>query len=199
MSQKLILASGSKIRATLLRNAGLEIVVEPARVDEDTVKSALLEEGALPRDVADALAELKARKVAGRHVPGLVLGADQVLVCKGQLISKPQSRDEMLEQLRFLRGKAHELLSAVVMFEDGMPVWRTIGRVQLAMRDFSEEFLVGYVDRNMEGLYDTVGCYRLEDEGIQLFEKIQGDYFTVLGLPLLEVLGFLRTRGVCAT
>jgi septum formation protein len=198
MTHKLILASGSEIRAKMLRDAGVEIVVERARIDEDMVKAALLDEGARSRDIADALAELKARKVAGRYDRGLVLGADQVLVCKGTLISKSRSRQDMHEQLSFLRGKAHELLSAVVVFEDGNPVWRKIGRVQLVMRNFSDSFLEDYLDRNLNDLFETVGCYRLEAEGIQLFEKVEGDYFTVLGLPLLDVLAFLRTRGVCA-
>jgi septum formation protein len=195
-SAPLILASRSEVRASLLRAAGVAVEVVPARVDEAAVKAGLAAEGAAPRDVADALAELKARRVAAR-APGMrVLGADQVLVCEGRLFDKPVSRAEAGEQLAFLRGRTHELLSAAVIFEGGAPVWRHVGRAVLRVRPFSDAFLDDYLARQGEALLATVGAYRLEAEGAQLFSHVQGDYFTILGLPLLEVLGFLRTRGV---
>lgn len=194
---KLILASGSTIRAEMLRNAGVEVETLVARVDETTIKGAMLAENARPRDIADTLAEMKARRVAMKHPETLVLGADQVLVCDGQLYDKPETVEEARAQLKSLRGKAHELLSAAVIFENGAPVWRHIGRAQLMMREFSDEFLDAYVTAQGDDLLTTVGAYKLEGAGAQLFSRVQGDYFSVLGLPLLEVLEFLRSRGIC--
>ncbi len=195
--KRLILASGSQIRAEMLRNAGVALETIVARVDEDAIKSALMFEGAPARDIADALAEMKARRVAAKNPEALVLGADQVLVCEGNIFDKPDTIDIARTQLQTLRGKTHELLSAVVIFEDGTPIWRHIGRAQLMMRPFSDAFLENYLQTHAEDLFTTVGAYKLEAQGSQLFTRVQGDYFSVLGLPLLEVLGFLRTRGIC--
>lgn len=198
MPDPLILASRSQARADLLRAAGVAIEVVPAPIDEAAVKVALLAEQAPARDVADQLAELKARRSGGRAPGRLVLGADQVLLCDGVIHDKPESIAAAEAQLRALRGRTHELYSAAVICEGPAPVWRHIGRAQLAMRPFSDDFLAAYIERNGEGLLETVGAYRLEMGGAQLFSKVQGDYFSVLGLPLLEVLGFLRARGVLA-
>jgi septum formation protein len=199
MGRKIILASGSEIRKTLLRNAGVAFEVLPARVDETAIKQSLQAEGAKPNDVADALAELKAQRVAGRRPDALVIGCDQVLVCDGQVFDKAADLAQAAEALRALRGKPHQLLSAVVIYDAGRPVWRTIGRAQLIMRNFSDAFLDGYLARNGDSLLDSVGCYKLEAEGVQLFARVQGDYFTVLGFPLLDVLDFLRNRSVLET
>jgi septum formation protein len=192
----LILASRSEARANMLRAAGVAVEVLPAAVDEVAIKEGMHADGAAPRDIADTLAEYKARRIAGR-APGLrVLGADQVLVCEGKLFDKPRTVAEAREQLAFLRGRDHELLSAAVIYENATPVWRHIGRAVLRVRPFSDAFLDDYVAGQGDTLLATVGAYRLEAEGAQLFSHVQGDYFTILGLPLLEVLGFLRTRGM---
>lgn len=195
--KRFILASASEIRAQMLRDAGVEVETATARVDEDAIKASMLADKAPARDIADALAEMKARRVAMKHPEALVLGADQVLVCEGKLYDKPISGQSAREQLQSLCGTTHELISAAVIFEDGIPVWRHIGRAQLMMRPFSDAFLDAYVEEQGDDLLTTVGAYKLESIGAQLFTRVQGDYFSVLGLPLLEVLGFLRTRGVC--
>ena len=156
----------------------------------------LLAEGAKPHDVADALAEYKAQRVAGKFPSALVIGCDQVLVCDGKIYDKATDQAEAEATLRALRGKPHQLLSAVVIYDAGEPVWRTVGRAQLIMRNFSDEFLAAYIERNKADILSTVGCYMLEAEGVQLFARVQGDYFTVLGFPLLDVLEFLRNRSV---
>ncbi len=193
---EIILASGSHVRKKLLTNAGLSFRAQPARIDEDAIKAALAAENATPRDIADALAEFKARKVAEKHPGAVVIGTDQVLEFQGGILSKPASRDAVSEQLRALRGQQHRLLSAVVVYEDAEPVWRHVGQVRLTMRDVSDGFLNAYLDRNWPGIGDSVGGYKLEEEGIRLFSRVEGDYFTVLGLPLLDLLGFLAQKGV---
>ena len=193
----LILASRSAGRAALLRAARVPVEIVPAAVDEAAVKAGMLADGAPPRDIADALAELKALRVAGRHPASIVLGADQVLVCDGRLYDKPRDLAEARAQLLALRGQRHELISAAVAFENAAPVWRHVGRAQLTMRRFSEAFLDAYLAEQGPELLSSVGAYRLEDGGAQLFSRVEGDIFTVMGLPLLELLAFLRTRGIC--
>ena len=192
---QIILASGSSIRAALLTQAGIPFEARPARVDEDAIKAALLMEEATPRDVADALAEFKARKIAEKEPGAVVIGSDQVLEYQGRILSKPETAEDAAEQLRTLRGKQHKLLSAVVVYHEAEPVWRYVGQVRLLMRDFSDEYLADYVARNWPGIGESVGSYKLEEEGARLFSRIEGDYFTVLGLPLLELIGFLTQRG----
>lgn len=192
----LVLASASPVRASMLRAAGVEITVDPGRIDEDAVKAAMLAEGAPARDVADKLAEMKAMRVSGRHPGAMVLGADQVLVHQGKLLSKADDMDAAHAQLTSLRGDRHELLSAAVIILDGEPVWRHIGQARLHVRPFSDAFLARYTAEVGEAVLGSVGGYHLEGLGAQLFSRVEGDYFTVLGLPLLEVLGFLRARGV---
>ncbi|CUH51466.1 Maf family protein [Shimia marina] len=195
MPAPLILASGSEIRAQLLSksNVGYEII--KARVDEDMIRRSLQAEGASPRDVADALAEAKARKVSLKHPEALVLGCDQVLDFQGTIFSKPASVEDARNQLLLLRGNRHMLLSAAVIYQGGEPLWRHVGVVRLQMRQFSNDFLEDYLTRNFDSIRHSVGGYKLEEEGVRLFDKIEGDYFTVLGMPLLEILSYLTLRG----
>lgn len=195
MSANIILASQSEIRASLLRNAGLYIDTVPARVDEETVKSALLAEDATPHDIADTLAELKAQKVATKHPEALVIGCDQVLDHKGKLFSKPQTEEDAIAQLSMLSGSTHRLLSAAVIYHESRPVWRHVGAVRLTMRSLSPDYIRSYADRNWQSIRSAVGSYKLEEEGSRLFARIDGDYFVVLGLPLLEILSYLVLRG----
>ena len=191
----LILASASDIRAQLLRQAAVEIEVIPARVDEDMIRASMLAEAASPRDIADALAEMKAARISDKYPGRLVMGCDQVLDFKGRVLAKPETPQEALEQLTELRGERHMLLSAVVIYEDSKPIWRHVGQVRLRMRQSSDAYLAGYVARNWDSIRSAVGAYKLEEEGVRLFHQIEGDYFNVLGLPLLEILAYLTLRG----
>ncbi|KRS11223.1 septum formation protein Maf [Roseovarius atlanticus] len=195
MPRRIILASGSDIRNTLLRNAGLDVEVSPARVDEDAVRESMIAEDASPRDIADALAELKASKQSARNLGALVVGCDQVLSFERRILSKPETPQQALEQLREMRGKRHELLSAAVICEDGKAIWRHVGVVRMMMRDVSDAYLQSYVTRNWDSIRHAVGAYKLEEEGVRLFSQVHGDYFNVLGLPLLELLSYLALRG----
>ena len=195
MVPRLILASGSETRARLLDRAGLTFEVERSRIDEEALKISMLAEGVKPRDVADALAEGKARKVSGKEPGALVIGSDQVLAFDREILSKPATRDECITQLRRLRNRKHTLFSAAVIFENQNPVWRHIGVATLTMRDFGDSYLEDYTERNWSSIRHSVGGYKLEEEGARLFQRVEGDYFTVLGFPLLEVLSYLTLRG----
>lgn len=195
MTPTLVLASGSEIRAQLLRNAGVQFEVRPVPVDEELIKQSLIAEDHSPRNIADALAEAKALRGSAKNPGALVLGCDQVLDLDGQLLSKPQDQDEARAQLLSLRNKRHTLYSAAVICEDGKPIWRHIGQVKLFMRDFSESYLSDYLDRNWDSIRHSVGGYKLEEEGVRLFSRVEGDYFNVLGLPLIELLSYLTLRG----
>lgn len=192
----LVLASASAVRARLLREAGLDFSVRPAHVDEEAVKDSLLAEGAPPRNTADALAELKAVRVSQSAPEAFVIGADQVLVFEGKLVSKCETLEEARLLLQNLRGKSHELVSATVLAKGGSPIWRHVETARLRVRPFSDAFLEDYLSTEGERILSSVGCYQLEGKGIQLFECIDGDYFTVLGLPLLPLLTALREHGM---
>ena len=191
----LTLASGSATRAKMLTDARIPFEVVAPRVDEAALTDALRAEGHGPRAVADALAEMKALRV---RRPGLVLGCDQVLDHDGTPMGKPVDRDAALEQLMRLRGGEHALHAAAVIAEDGRPVWRHVGTVTMVMRAASPAYLSDYVDRNWEVVRHSAGAYTLEGEGARLFHRVRGDFFTVLGLPLLPLIDFLVTRGEVA-
>lgn len=194
MSRPLLLASASAIRLQLLQQAGLDATAQPARIDESTIRDALLAEQAKPRDIADALAEMKARKLAEKNPTALVLGCDQVLAFQDQIYSKPETIEEARSQLLAMRGQTHQLISALVLYDQAKPIWRHSATASLTMRDVSDSYLDAYLARNWPSIQHSVGGYKLEEEGIRLFTSVVGDYFTILGLPLLPLLGFLATR-----
>jgi len=191
----LILASGSVARRRMLEAAGLVFEVDAPRVDEEAAKASLRAEGLKPRDQADALAELKALSVS-RKRHGLVVGADQMLAVEGDTLDKPKDAAEAREHLLRLRGRSHELLTAAVVAREGAVIWRYIDTPRLRMRAFSDAFLDDYLARAGDDVLRSVGAYQLEGLGAQLFERVEGDYFSVLGLPLLPLLAFLREHGV---
>ena len=185
----LTLASGSQVRAALMRAAGLEFDIAVSGVDEDAIKA---RHGGTPDALALKLAEAKARAIAR---DGLVVGADQILVCDGVLFDKPKDMDEARENLKKFRGRTHALVSGTVLLDDGKPVWSLAEQVTLTMRQFSDEFLEAYLLDVGDDVLKSVGCYQLEGPGVQLFEAVNGDYFAILGLPLVPLLAALRARG----
>jgi septum formation protein len=194
----IVLASTSATRLQILRAAGLTVEAIAPRVDEEAAKAALLGEGASPRDIADALAEMKALKVSDKRPGDLVMGCDQVLECDGAIFSKPDTEDQARTQLRQLRGTSHRLLSAIVAYEASEPVWRHVAEARMTMHPVSDAYIDDYVERNWESVRHSVGCYKIEEEGVRLFSAIAGDHFTILGLPLLPLLAWMGTRGMIA-
>jgi septum formation protein len=199
MSARIILASGSAIRREILDGAGLTYEVISRPVDEAAIKTSMLAENARLRDIADALAEAKALRVS-RQEAGFVIGADQIMVMKDeagqdQLYDKPKDMAAARDRLILMRGKKHELIGAVVICENGVPVWRHMSRTKLWVREFSDEFLDSYIETEGDALMTSVGAYRFEGPGAQLFENVEGSFFAILGLDLLPVLRYLRSRG----
>jgi septum formation protein len=192
----IVLASASATRARLLDAAGMPVAQRPATVDELALKESLQAEGASAGDAAIALAELKAQQIA-RHMPeAIVLGADQILTCAGRWFDKPQDRAEARAQLGALAGKRHELATAVVAFRGGVRVWHHLAVARLWLRPCSPGFLDAYLDAVSDAALTSIGAYQIEHLGAQLLARIEGDHFAVLGLPVLEVLEFLRQQGV---
>jgi len=195
----LILASQSTARRAMLTAAGVAFDAIAANIDEESLRDALHARAAPPRDIADALAETKALKLSRRYPTVLVLGSDQLLVtADGALLDKPGTRARAAAQLRSLSGATHQLISAAAIALGGEVIWRKVDTARLTMRPLSDAFIETYLDAEADHIIDCVGAYRIEAMGAQLFTRIQGDHFTVQGLPLLPVLDFLRLRGVLA-
>lgn len=194
----LTLASKSIARRAVLDGVGVAYDAAGSGVDEDIAKAQLLGRGAKPRDVAEALAEEKALAVSAER-PGLVVGADQTLEFEGALYDKVETLDAARERLKILRGKPHQLHSAVVVSKGASVIWRETVSATLTMRNFSDAFLDAYLSGEGEAALGSVGCYRLEGPGVQLFSRIEGDYFTILGLPLMGLLELLRQHGVLSS
>lgn len=184
----------------MLRAAGVEVEAHAPLVDEDSIKQAMAADGAKPRDIADALAEAKARKLSRKFPIDLVLGCDQILVtAEGELLDKPGDAETAKAHLAMLSGKSHRLISAAVICENGEPVWRIVDAAQMNMRVLSDAFIDDYVTQHWAHIRHCVGCYRIEAEGAQLFANVSGSQFTIIGLPLLPVLDYLRIRGLLRT
>lgn len=196
MNHRLILASSSKARHTMLKNAGVECEAIASMIDEEGYKQAMKAEGANAAQAAETLAEMKALRMYRQRPDGIVIAADQMLECNGIWFDKPKDRDNTRAQLLALRGKTHQLVSAAVIYKEGSRIWGTIDTAHLTMRNFTEEWLDEYLDAAGEEIFQCVGGYQLEGIGAQLFTEVRGDYFTVLGLPLLPLIGFLRDHGV---
>jgi septum formation protein len=196
MTAALILASGSNARAKMLRDAGVTLEIVKPAVDEDELKVSYRAEGADVIDTAIALAEMKAQAVSRKQKGRFVLGADQMLECEGTWFDKPADPAAARAQLKALRGRQHHLVSAAVLVKDGQRLWHHVDRAELTMRDLSDEFLEWYLALAGEAVTSSVGAYHLEGLGAQLMARVRGDFFTVLGLPLLPVLAILRTHGM---
>ncbi len=190
--KQIILASGSKHRAQLLESAGLAIVAEPARIDERAVEAPLLKSDLEPGDIAQILAEAKAQDVSSRHNESLVIGCDQTLSLDGCLFHKPQDMQDARKHLLSFSGKTHQLNSAIVLVRNGETLWRHVSIAHMSVRKLSPKFIGQYLARAGDAALTSVGAYQIENIGIQLFDKIDGDYFTIIGLPLLPLLKKLR-------
>ncbi len=190
----LILASQSPTRAALLQGAGIAFEARPAAIDEDAVKRAAYADGSGPDDAALMLASLKARRI--REPGATVIGADQILVCEGDWFDKPVGLDGARAHLLALRGRTHTLMTAVVCVRDGVEIWRHLAQPTLRMRAFSDMVLDDYLAQEGASVLGSVGAYRIEGRGIQLFDRVAGEHSAILGLPLLPLLGFLRQTGV---
>lgn len=197
-ASRLILASGSATRRAVLESAGLVIDVVPANIDEAAIRDAILDAttGAEGADIAGVLAAEKARLVSETHRDALVVGADQVLALGGKIFGKAETIAEAREILTMLRGRTHELISAVALARNGTVHWQTSSFAEMTVRKFSDEFLGCYLEKLGDRVLQTVGCYEIEGPGAQLFEQIDGDYFTILGIPLIELLTRLRHEGI---
>ncbi len=195
MAKGIVLASGSVHRRELLKNAGIDFTVEACDLDERSIEAPLLESGVGPDDVAAVLAEAKAIDVSERHPGEIVIGADQTLSLGDEVFHKPANMEEARRSLLKLSGRTHRLNSAVVLVENGVVTWRHVATADITLRPLDPGFIGRYLAGTGQKALTSVGGYQIEKEGIQLIEKIEGDYFTIIGLPLLPLLSELRKRG----
>lgn len=194
---RLMLASKSKARLAMLTAAGVAVEAIAPNVDEDALKDGLKSEGVTARNLADALAEAKAVRLSQRIGNAMVLGADQVLALEdGRMLDKPSDPGEAMAQLKLMAGKKHKLICAAVIAEQGTPLWRHIDIATLSVRRLSDSFIEQYVESEWDNIRHCVGCYEIEGRGAQLFSAITGSQFTIMGLPLLHLLDYLRIRGI---
>ena len=198
-ARPIVLASASVARQKMLAAAGVPAISDAAHIDESAVKGSMAQRGATPRDVAIALAEFKAGQVSSRHPGALVIGADQILECDGRMYDKPSSLAAARQQLLDLRGRTHTLVSAVVVVRDRQRLWHESAAARLTVRAFSDRFLDDYLTRLGDAVCRSVGAYQLEGLGVQLFSKIDGDFFTILGMPLMPLLSYLRGNGAISS
>ena len=195
MTTPLILASGSPFRRQLLENAGLSFSVERPEIDERAVEAPLRSSGATPEDIAQVLAEAKAMDVSERHPGALVIGSDQTLSLQNEMFHKPKDMEGARRQLLALSGRTHELNSALAIARDGETIWRHMDVVHMTMRKLEPGFIGRHLAQVGDKALSSVGAYQIESEGIQLFDKIDGSYFSIVGLPLLPLLSKLRELG----
>jgi septum formation protein len=194
-----VLASASETRRRLLDAAGIAAIADPSDVDEPAIKVVARAAGLGPDAMALALADAKALSVSRRRPGTLVIGADQILVCGTRVFDKAGSLEQAEETLKYLRGRSHRLITAVTLARDGLTVWRHTENAWLTMRPFSDAFLAGYLEEAGDAVLTSVGAYRIESQGIQLFSQIAGDHFTILGLPLLPLMKVLREQGALSS
>lgn len=194
---QIILASQSSGRVEMMQAAGIRFTAIPSRLDEDAIKMGLSEQNSAPRDIADALAEAKARKISGKYPEAFVVGSDQILVTPdGEILDKPVDKAMARHHLEILSGRQHQLISAVVICRAGRPEWRHIDTARLTMRLLDGEFIANYVDKYWDHIRHCVGCYRIEAEGAELFAEIKGDHHVIMGMPLGPVRDYLKNRGL---
>ncbi len=196
MTIGIILASKSQIRSELLLKAGLKFTAIDANIDEKEVKSSYINKGYSARDLADILAAMKAKKLSCKYLDKLVIGCDQIMECNGQILSKANNPTDLADQLKFLRSKSHTLYSACVVYFANKAEWRFIGSATITMRNLSDGYISKYVDDNWDEVKHCVGGYKIENSGISFLSKINGDYFSILGLPIIQLLDYLVNRGV---
>ena len=195
MKKELILASESQIRIQILKNSKINFKSVPAKVDEGNIKKSCIIKNINLAQISDILADYKAKKVSAKYPEALVLGCDQTLIFKNKLLSKIRKKKEIFNRLKGMSGEKHTLFSSAVIYLDNISIWRITTKATLTMRKNSDAYLKKYIDQNYNQIVHSTGCYMIEGEGIRLFNQIEGDYFSILGIPLLPVLDFLYTRG----
>ena len=196
MKPRIVLASSSQIRSRLLNNAGIQHQVLEAVIDEEAVKAALESEGVSHRDIVDTLADMKAKKVANQFADAFTIGCDQIVVFHDKIFSKPKTKADMNLQIKAMKGQSHEILSAAVIYDGNLPIWRCIGRTKVTLRDLPSKYIKTYVNEHWETTKNCVGCYEVERNGAKIIKKIEGDFFNILGMPLLEILDSLEIHGI---